>query len=210
MAPTRSNTGAAGRLGQRRRNEIDAQCALVDRPPACQLDPTEPALREFSHEIAVAVAERNVGGYRPDADPGESQFGAPGKPSERRQKPHATEPPREKALTPNLIPAVGQEPDQRLQGAVEQGRVNQIRLDILGDGRGIEMCDRCVRSSDFDQAHGSKPSAVIEPREPRQVIEGLLVDPTASRSAIRKAQRPAGIGFGAETSNSMNRERFVR
>ena len=133
-----------------------------------------------------------------------------GRSSERRQKPHATETPREKALTANLFPAVGQEPDQRLQGAVEQGRVNQIRPDILGDGRGIEMCDRSVRSSDFDQAHGSKASAVIEPREPRQVIEGLLVDPTASWCASRKAQRPAGIGFRAETSNRMNRKRFVR
>ena len=88
--------------------------------------------------------------------------------------------------------------------------MDQIRLEILGDGRGIEMCDSRFRSSDLDQAHGSKPSAVIETREPGQVIKGLLVDPTSSRSAIRKAQRPAGIGFRAETSNGMNREWFVR
>jgi hypothetical protein len=54
------------------------QGALVDRPPACQLYVTKPALREFCHEIAVAVAKRNIGGYRPDADPGESQFRAAG------------------------------------------------------------------------------------------------------------------------------------
>ena len=130
------------------------------------------------------VAEGDIRGYRPDTDPGKSQLGAPGQPSERCQKPHPTEAPGEKAPTPNLIPAVGQEPDQRLQGAVEQGRVNQIRLDVIGDGRGIEMCDRRFRSSDLDQADGSKPSAVIKTRESGQVIEGLLVDPTASRSAI--------------------------
>ena len=62
-------------------------------------------------EITVAVAKRNIGGYRPDADPCEPQFSAPGKPSEWRQKPHATATPREKAATPNLIPAGGEEPD---------------------------------------------------------------------------------------------------
>ena len=62
--------------------------------------------------------------------------------------------------------------------------MNQIRPDILGDGRGIEMCDRRVRPSDLDQAHGSKPSAVIEPREPRQFIKGLLVDPAPNGAAI--------------------------
>ena len=72
------------------------------------------------------------------------------------------------------------------------------------------MCDRSFRSSDLDQAHGAKPSAVIKPRELGQVIEGLLVDPAASRSDIRKAQRPPVIAFRPETSNSMNRERFVR
>src|SRR5207237_10708059 len=97
----------------------------------------------------------------------------------------ATETPREKAATPNLIPAVGQEPDQRLESAVEQGRVNQIRSDILGDGRGIEISDRRVRSSELDQAHGPKPSAIVEPGAARQLMEGLLVDPAPNGDAIR-------------------------
>ena len=88
--------------------------------------------------------------------------------------------------------------------------MNQIRLDIVGHRRRVETCDRGLRPGDFDEAHGSKPSAVIETRQPRQVIEALLVDPTARRFIIRKAQYPTSIGFGAKASNSVNRQRFVR
>src|SRR5690349_19088880 len=123
--------GASCGGGERGRNQVDPKRPLVNRTASVQLDAAEPAIGKFGDETPRIIEQRDIGRYRPDADAREPQPGTPGHAPERRQEPRPSKTPREKADASGLRMVIGEEPQQPLQRAVEQGRMNQVRVQIL-------------------------------------------------------------------------------
>ena len=136
---------AASRKG--RRHQVDPQGAVLGRRAPGQLDTAEPAFRQLADDIARLIVESDIGGSRTRADPGDAQTRADRQPPERRHKPHPPKAPGQETHAVQLGMPVGDQRQQRLQRAVQQRRMDDVRIERLVDHRAIEMRQRLVAAS---------------------------------------------------------------
>jgi hypothetical protein len=107
-------------------NEIDTQSALVDRSLPRQLDASKPAIAKFGDDVRRLIQQDDVSRYRPNAGSRQSHQSTMGSTAEGCWKTNATEPPREKPHSMELMLAVAQQSEQSLKRTIEQRRVKQV------------------------------------------------------------------------------------
>ncbi len=176
------NRGAGG-LGQRCGNEIDAQRALVERPRACSSTRRNQQSVSSPTRSPTRVEEGDIWRKPTGFRSGSGAVGRARAVVQTAPKTARDQNAKGESSTPILVPAVGEEPDQRLQGAVQQCGVKQVGVDILGDRRGVEMRERRLPVQRFRSGAQFETGAVIEPASRAKSIEGLGVDPT--RAGLR-------------------------
>ncbi len=173
------------RLGERRRDEVDAHRAVVGGPLPGQLDAAEPAIAKLSDAGARLVKKVDVGRSGASSGPGQPHPGLARHATERRGDADLPKPPRQKAVPLQPAAAIGNQRQQRLQGAIEQRRVHEVGLQRLADDRWIEVSHGFIIGKQLDPLDGAEPLAVVEPELCGEPIEDGAFDLARRRLALR-------------------------
>ena len=82
--------------------------------------------------------------------------------------------------------------------------MKQIRVEVFGNRRRIEVGNGAVRVRDFNTRHGPESAAVIESGEMRQAVEALTFNQAAARCAVDPGNDSAGFRRSGDPRNRVD------
>src|SRR5260370_39053790 len=87
--------------------------------------------------------------------------------------------------------------------------MKQVWIEIGSERRRIKIGHRHRGTGNFDPAHRSKATAVVETSEMGEVVERLTIDMNPGRRGISKVNGGASVGSRADPPDSMYRHRLA-
>ena len=146
-------------------------------------------------QASVIVEERHIGRSRAHADAGKPQPSISGRAAKGRHEPDPPKSPREKADVAQIRLVIGDQPQQRLHRAIEQGGMQEVRVVILRQSardrdarsprprrqfRSGSRCENGDRNRDRLHARGDR---TVSPSISLRVAAGSLQSMVERRSA---------------------------